>query len=122
MNVLFSVFIIIVCILLVLIVLVQNSKGGGLASNFASSNQFMGVRKTADFLEKATWTLATTLLLLCLLSSITQKSKTTGPKSQMEESTRANTPAGAVPSFPNQTEKNNNATPAPKPGTQPQKK
>ncbi|HSW68047.1 MAG TPA: preprotein translocase subunit SecG, partial [Bacteroidales bacterium] len=59
--VLVSVLIMIVCVLLALIVLVQNSKGGGLASNFASSNQFMGVRKTADFLEKSTWTLAIAL-------------------------------------------------------------
>ena len=51
-----------------LVVLVQNSKGGGLASNFAGSNQYMGVRKTADFLEKATWTLAVALLLLSLAS------------------------------------------------------
>ncbi len=63
-----SVLIFIVCILLVLVVLVQNSKGGGLASNFSSSNQFMGVRKTADFLEKTTWTLAIALLLLCMAS------------------------------------------------------
>lgn len=66
--VLISVLILITCILLALIVLVQNSKGGGLASNFASSNQFMGVRKTADFLEKSTWTLAVVLLSLSLLS------------------------------------------------------
>ncbi|MEI6123055.1 MAG: preprotein translocase subunit SecG [Bacteroidota bacterium] len=63
-----SVLIFIVCILLVLVVLVQNSKGGGLASNFSSSNQFMGVRKTADFLEKTTWTLAIALLLLSMVS------------------------------------------------------
>lgn len=61
-----SVLILIVCILLILVVLVQNSKGGGLASNFSSSNQIMGVRKTADFLEKATWTLAIALLVLSL--------------------------------------------------------
>jgi preprotein translocase subunit SecG len=61
-----SVLIIIVCVLLTLVVLVQNSKGGGLASNFSSSNQIMGVRKTADFLEKATWTLAVALLVLSL--------------------------------------------------------
>jgi preprotein translocase subunit SecG len=61
-----SVLIMIVCILLTLVVLVQNSKGGGLASNFSSSNQIMGVRKTADFLEKATWTLAVALLVLSL--------------------------------------------------------
>jgi preprotein translocase subunit SecG len=60
--------IIITCVLLALIVLVQSSKGGGLASNFSSSNQFMGVRKTADFLEKSTWTLAIALLFLSLFS------------------------------------------------------
>ncbi len=63
-----SVLILITCVLLALVVLVQNSKGGGLASNFSSSNQFMGVRKTADFLEKATWTLAVVLLVLSLAS------------------------------------------------------
>ena len=68
MYILVSVLILIVSVLLVLVVLVQNSKGGGLASNFASSNQFMGVRKTADFLEKATWSLAVILLILSLFS------------------------------------------------------
>ncbi len=79
-----SVLILITCILLGLIVLVQNSKGGGLASNFQSSNQVMGVRKTADFLEKATWTLAVVLLAFSLLSVFiiprgkeTQKSEVT---------------------------------------------
>ncbi|HBX50515.1 MAG: preprotein translocase subunit SecG [Bacteroidetes bacterium RIFOXYA12_FULL_35_11] len=66
-----AVLTIIVCILLVLIVLVQNSKGGGLAANFASSNQVMGVRKTTDFLEKGTWVLAIALLVLSMLASIT---------------------------------------------------
>ena len=60
---------IIACILLILIVLVQNSKGGGLASNFASSNQVMGVRKTTDFLEKATWFLAAALLVFSIASA-----------------------------------------------------
>ncbi|HPS45591.1 MAG TPA: preprotein translocase subunit SecG [Bacteroidales bacterium] len=63
-----SVLILIVCILLILVVIVQNSKGGGLASNFSSSNQIMGVRKTTDFLEKATWTLSIILLVLSMLS------------------------------------------------------
>lgn len=34
------------------IVLIQESKGGGLASSFSSSNQIMGVRKTTDVIEK----------------------------------------------------------------------
>lgn len=63
-----AILILITCILLGLIVLVQNSKGGGLASNFQSSGQVMGVRQTADFLEKATWTLAIVLLVFSLLS------------------------------------------------------
>lgn len=66
--ILVSVLIIITCALLTLIVLVQNSKGGGLTANFSSSNQYMGVRKTADFLEKSTWTLAIVLLALSMLS------------------------------------------------------
>ena len=82
MSVVFTVLIIITCLLLVLIVLVQNSKGGGLASNFASSNQFMGVRKTADFLEKATWTLAACLLIFSVLSTITL------PKADADEKAR----------------------------------
>lgn len=65
---LISILIFIVCILLVLIVLVQNSKGGGLVSQFANAGQVMGVRKTADFLEKSTWTLASSLVLLCILA------------------------------------------------------
>lgn len=67
--VLISVLILITCVLLVMIVLVQNAKGGGLASNFSASNQVMGVRKTTDFLEKATWTLAIILLVLTLSST-----------------------------------------------------
>lgn len=63
-----SVLILITCVLLMLVVLVQNSKGGGLASNFAGNNQYLGVRKTADFLEKSTWTLAVVLLVLSLFS------------------------------------------------------
>ena len=50
--------IIIAALLLCVVVMIQNSKGGGLASSFASSNQIMGVRKTTDFIEKATWSLA----------------------------------------------------------------
>lgn len=79
MHTLFVILILIVCILLSLIVLVQNSKGGGLASNFASSNQYMGVRKTTDFLEKATWTLAAALLVFSLLATVTL------PRSSQEE-------------------------------------
>lgn len=71
MYILSIVLIFIVCILLVLVVLVQESKGGGLASSFSSNNQIMGVRRTTDFLEKATWWLAGILLFLSIAASAT---------------------------------------------------
>ena len=71
MYTLIVILILIVSVLLGLIVLVQDSKGGGLVSNFGSANQMMGVRQTTDFLEKATWGLAAALVVLCLISSIT---------------------------------------------------
>lgn len=63
------ILILIASILMIGIVLIQKSKGGGLASNFASSNQIMGVRKTTNFVEKATWALAIIICVLSILSS-----------------------------------------------------
>lgn len=59
---------VLVSLLLIVVVLVQKSKGGGLASSFAGSNQIMGVRRTNDFIEKATWTLAAIIGLLAIIS------------------------------------------------------
>jgi preprotein translocase subunit SecG len=73
MLTLIIILIILACFVLGFFVLIQNSKGGGLASNFAGSNQIMGVRKTADFLEKATWILAGSIMLLCLLVAFLTK-------------------------------------------------
>ncbi len=65
----FVLLLVLAAILMCLIVLIQNSKGGGLASGFASSNQIMGVRKTADFLEKATWTIAALMVVFSILAA-----------------------------------------------------
>ena len=63
-------FILICCLLLVLAVLIQNPKGGGLSQTFGGAGtQIMGARKTADFLEKATWTLAIALCTLSIFSA-----------------------------------------------------
>ncbi|MEM9077428.1 MAG: preprotein translocase subunit SecG [Bacteroidota bacterium] len=71
----FLILIIIVCLLLMLVVMVQNPKGGGLSSSFGGSgNQVVGgVKKTGDFLDKSTWTLATLLIVLILLSNVSLK-------------------------------------------------
>lgn len=68
---LFSILILITCALLLLVILVQNPKGGGLSSTFGEGNQFMGVKKTSDFLERSTWTLALALVVLTLVSNFT---------------------------------------------------
>ncbi|MDR1683519.1 MAG: preprotein translocase subunit SecG [Candidatus Symbiothrix sp.] len=70
MDVFLSILLVIVAIFLVLIVIVQNSKGGGLAAGFASGNQTLGVRKTTDFLEKATWWLAGSLVVISIATTI----------------------------------------------------
>ncbi len=69
MAIFIYVLIILVCVFLALIVLIQNPKGGGLDSSFGSANQIGGVQRTADFLEKSTWTLAIALFVLCLASA-----------------------------------------------------
>ena len=56
-------------ILLICVVLVQKSKGGGLSSSFAGSNQIMGVRRTNSFIEKLTWSLAGAICLLSILAT-----------------------------------------------------
>lgn len=67
MATLLSILIFLAAILLILVVLIQNPKGGGLASEFSSANQIGGVQETADFLEKATWTLAVGIMVLTLM-------------------------------------------------------
>jgi len=64
MYTLFVIFIVIAAILMIGIVLIQESKGGGLASNFSSYNQIGGVRKTTDFIEKTTWGLAAAMVII----------------------------------------------------------
>ena len=65
-----TVIIVIISVLLIALVLVQKAKGGGLAAQFQSSNQIMGAPKTADFLEKATWTLMGIIAVLCIICTV----------------------------------------------------
>lgn len=95
-----SILIIIVSILLTIVVLVQNSKGGGLAANFASGNQTFGVRQTADFLEKATWTLAAVLIGLCILVTAFISTDKGEGKDNIQERLEQTIPAEGAPEFP----------------------
>ena len=94
------ILIFIMCLLLILIVLVQNSKGGGLASGFTGS-QIMGVRKTADFLEKATWSLAGAVLLFCLVANLMiPRGQENVQKSVIQDEVKNAIDPNAVPKIP----------------------
>lgn len=73
--------IIIAALLLILVVLAQNSKGGGLSSQFGggSTSQVMGVKRTGDLLEKLTWGLAVSLIVLSLATHVFLKENIVNP-------------------------------------------
>lgn len=88
----YTLFIVIIClasILMIGIVLIQESKGGGLASNFSASNELLGVRKTTDFIEKATWGLAIALVVCSIVCAYTAP-QATGDQSVLEQSATQN--------------------------------
>ena len=67
MYTLFVILIVLAAVLMIGIVLIQESKGGGLSSSFASYNQIGGVRKTTDFIEKTTWGLAAAMVIISVV-------------------------------------------------------
>ena len=94
-----SVIIVVASVLLTLIVLVQNSKGGGLAANFAAGNTTFGVRQTADFLEKTTWVLAAVVLVLCVVATFFTPKAGKASSSSIENQIQA-APAEGEPALP----------------------
>ena len=101
MYLLFIVLIVLVSILMCGIVLIQNSKGGGLASSFASSNQIMGVRKTTDFIEKMTWSLAGFMVVISIACAYALPSATAESSVIMEQAVKesATNPLNAPTGF-----------------------
>ena len=99
-EIILNILIIAACILLILVVLVQDSKGGGLTSSFGSSNQILGVRRTTDFLEKATWAFANAIIVLSLASSWVDSGTAVANKSSSVSKQQAD--QTNVPSAPQQ--------------------
>ena len=91
MYTLLVILIVVASVLMCFIVLIQESKGGGLASGFSSSNQIMGVRKTTDFIEKTTWGLAIAMVVLSVASAyvapVASSSESVIEKAATEQST-----------------------------------
>lgn len=100
----YSLIIILVLIAAVLmcgVVLIQESKGGGLASSFSAQNNLLGVRKTTDVLEKATWGIAAAIVVLSVVSAAFV-TKVTTEDAPINITTPAQQQTGAenVPTFP----------------------
>ncbi len=102
MDILVIILIIIISVLLTLAVLVQNSKGGGLASNLSSTSNQFGVKKTSDFLEKLTWGLAMALILFCISSNliVDKSGEEQGINSVNVERAMESKKAGKLPTAP----------------------
>ena len=96
----FSILTIIVCVLLVLVILVQNSKGGGIQSQFGAATQIMGVKRGTEFIEKATWGLAIALILLSVIMA--PKSSMTSGSSDDESGSIAKRKAQSAVNIPQQ--------------------
>jgi preprotein translocase subunit SecG len=96
----FLVLITIVCFLLVVVIMVQNPKGGGLSSSLGGSTQIGGVQKTSDFLDKSTWTLATILIALILLSTLSFTGTLSDTDSKIIDNTEAAVPASPIQDAP----------------------
>ena len=97
-----SVLILLASLGLVLLVIVQKSKGGGLASPFASTNNIMGVRKTIDVLEKATWWLFGIVAVLCIVSTRfvgTGTSSASRTQETLEQNAAKGSAPAALPNF-----------------------
>jgi len=105
----FLVLIVLVSFLLVVVIMVQNPKGGGLSSSFGGggTQQLGGVQKTTDFLDKSTWTLATIMIILILVSNVTINRGTGTVESKVLDTEALSQPV--IPTVPAQTD-NNTAT------------
>lgn len=102
MYTLIAITLIVVCVLTILIVLIQNPKGGGIAANFSNiPTQLMGVKKSSDFIEKATWGCAIAILVLTLSIGFTKpESATEGPRGTRLQEQIDNLPKAQQPQAP----------------------
>lgn len=85
MSAFLSIIIIIAAILLTLVIFIQNPKGGGLSSDFGSPAQLGGVKKTNEFIDKLTWSLAGTIVAASIIITMLQPSVKTESKNQQPQ-------------------------------------
>jgi len=87
MQTLLIILIMLASVLLSFLVLIQNPKGGGLASGFSGGTNLMGVKRTGDILEKGTWGLAIAIMVISLIVNVSSPSAGTGGSGLTEQIT-----------------------------------
>ena len=102
MNTFLSLIIIVAAILLTLVIFIQNPKGGGLSSDFGSPSQLGGVKKTNEFIDKLTWSLAGIIVASSIIITMLQPSMKKPSEKQQQKKESKQAPAG-----PNQSNKPN---------------
>ncbi|HRP53356.1 MAG TPA: preprotein translocase subunit SecG [Fluviicola sp.] len=100
MTAFLSILIVLASILLVVVVYVQNPKGGGLSADFGSAQQIGGVKRTNDFIEKATWSLAGFILVASIV--MTSMLKPAKPKTVAPQNTEQQAPGAGNQGAPAQ--------------------
>ena len=85
MDAILSILVLLASILLIFVVYIQNPKGGGLSSDFGSPGQLGGVKKTNEFIDKLTWSLAGIIVAASIIITVRQpKPPTTTQKPNIE--------------------------------------
>ena len=104
METFLSILIIIICALLILIVLIKNPKGGGIASNFMSTNQFIGARQQVELIEQITWGFVAGLVVLCIaFAAIDTSGKGTAKETEsIVGKSEMPAPGNTIPTMPSQ--------------------
>src|SRR5215212_7881794 len=94
------VVLIIDAVVLIAAILLQSGKGSGLAASFggasSSPDAFIGIRQAGNLLTKATWWCSGIFLGLAFLLQV-MSTRTSAPKSVLEDTFGSPPPAGAPP-------------------------
>ena len=98
MQILLIILIMLACVLLSFLVLIQEPKGGGLASGFSGGTNLMGVKRTGDILEKGTWGLVIAIMVFALIVNVMGPSSNgAGGGGLTDQITPTSAPAAAPP-------------------------
>tara|TARA_B100001758_G_C18325446_1_gene565622 strand:- start:117 stop:410 length:294 start_codon:yes stop_codon:yes gene_type:complete len=97
MSAVLSIVVLLASVLLIFVVYIQNPKGGGLSSDFGSPGQLGGVKKTNEFIDKLTWSLAGVIVVASIIITMQQPK----PK-KVQNPDKANTEQPAQSSQDNQ--------------------